>query len=472
VSKETLRQWMKADGLWLTRKQRIPQPHQPRFRRECFGELVQIDGCEHPWFESRGPSCSLLVYVDDATGKLMELRFVPSESTFDYFDATRSYLQRFGRPVAFYSDKHSIFRVAKAGTSGRTGGVTQFGRALQEFNIDIICANTPQAKGRVERMNRTLQDRLVKELRLRSIVGMDAANAFAPTFMADYNTRFARPPRNPHDAHRPLRDSDDLDRILTWQEDRRCSSELVVHHRRVTYLLVPGPETLETRGKYVCVHEKADGSVKITYEGRELPFRIFERQPLIDAGAIVENKRLGAALEVIQVSQEKRDHERLASKKLTLRQKERLREARTAARRPAQPLLSAGPTKRAPVVLSAKYGVRGSKTEGFYLHEEVVIDASPPRTKLRYVGRLAPEVATAWLKTRDSTKPPRLKDGTLPPPIDGRAATPPMGERLTAIVEFLEKEDADQKARRKVHNDVINQRKRELRLAERANAGR
>jgi hypothetical protein len=134
-------------------------------------------------------------------------------------------------------------------------------------------------------------------------------------------------------------------------------------------------------------------------------------------------------------------------------------------------MLSAGPPKRAPAVLSAKYGVRGSKAEGFYLYEEMVIDASPSRTKLRYVGRLAPEVATAWSKTKDSTKPPRLKDGTLPPPIDGRPAAPSMGERLTAIVEFLQKEDAAQKARRKAHNDVINQRKRQLRLAEGASAG-
>ena len=234
VSEETLRQWMKAEGLWLTRKQRVPRPHQPRFRRECFGELVQIDGCEHHWFEDRGPSCSLLVYVDDATSRLMELRFVPSESTFDY---------------SFYSDKHSIFRVAKEGSSGRDRGVTQFARALQELNIDIICANSPQAKGRVERMNRTLQDRLVKELRLRGISTTEAANAFMPAFIEDHNARFARPARNAHDAHRPLRESDDLDRILTWQVDRRCSGELVVHHRRVTYLLVPNSTTLELRGK-------------------------------------------------------------------------------------------------------------------------------------------------------------------------------------------------------------------------------
>ena len=163
---ETLRQWMMADGLWIDRRHRLPSPHQPRRRRECLGELVQIDGSEHAWFEDRGPMCTLLAFVDDATSRLMQLRFVASESAFDYFRATRDYLETHGKPVAFYSDKHSIFRVNNGEGGDR---VTQFGRALAELNIDIICANSPQAKGRVERAFGTLQDRLVKELRLAGI---------------------------------------------------------------------------------------------------------------------------------------------------------------------------------------------------------------------------------------------------------------------------------------------------------------
>lgn len=169
VGRETLRKWMLLAGLWLPRAARKAVPHPPRGRREWFGELVQIDGCRHHWFEDRGPECVLLVYVDDATSRLMELRFVLAESAFDYFEATRNYLQRYGKPVAFYSDKHSIFRAYHDGATGRFKGVTQFGRALADLNIDIICANSPQAKGRVERMNLTLQDRLVKELRLRGL---------------------------------------------------------------------------------------------------------------------------------------------------------------------------------------------------------------------------------------------------------------------------------------------------------------
>jgi len=141
VSRETLRGWMVADGLWLDRRARLPLPHQPRRRRECVGELVQIDGSEHAWFEGRGPGCTLLAFVDDATSRLMLLRFVASESAFSYFAATWAYLGAHGKPVALYSDKHGVFRVNRPGPKG--DDVTQFGRALCELNIDITCANCP-----------------------------------------------------------------------------------------------------------------------------------------------------------------------------------------------------------------------------------------------------------------------------------------------------------------------------------------
>ena len=182
LGRETLRQWMIAAGLWKDRRARLKAVHQPRYRRDCFGELIQIDGSEHWWFEGRGPQCTLLVYIDDATSRLMHLQFVESESTFDYFAATRAYLERYGKPVAFYSDKHSIFRVSREDAASGVG-MTQFGRALSELNIEILCANTSQAKGRVERAHHTLQDRLVKELRLAGISTVEAANAFLPGFV-------------------------------------------------------------------------------------------------------------------------------------------------------------------------------------------------------------------------------------------------------------------------------------------------
>ena len=157
LSVETLRHWMIDDGLWIPRACREPRIQQPRRRRPCRGELIQIDGSDHEWFEQRAPRCTLLVFVDDATSELMELLFCESESAFSYFAALRSYLEQHGKPVALYSDKASVFRSNKNEPEGGAG-VTQFSRALSSLNIDIICANTPAAKGRVERIHLTLQD--------------------------------------------------------------------------------------------------------------------------------------------------------------------------------------------------------------------------------------------------------------------------------------------------------------------------
>ena len=167
------------------RKQRRSFP-QPRLRRESYGELIQIDGSDHRWFEQRGEPCTLLVFIDDATSKLMQLRFVASESTNSYFEALDGYLTKHGCPTAFYSDKHTVFRVNRPDAKGGSG-MTQFGRALAELNIEILCANSSQAKGRVERANRTLQDRLVKKLRLENVSDIDAGNAFLPGFIERFH---------------------------------------------------------------------------------------------------------------------------------------------------------------------------------------------------------------------------------------------------------------------------------------------
>jgi hypothetical protein len=292
-----------------------------------LGELVQIDGCEHAWFEDRGPKCTLLVYVDDATGRLMELRLAPSESAFDYFTSTRSYLERHGKPMAFYSDKASIFRVAIAGNRQRAG-ITQFGRALAELNIDILCANSPQAKGRVERAHLTLQDRLVKELRLRDLSTFEAANAYLPDFLVAFNERFAREPLCSFDAHRPVREDEDLDLIFTWQEERKLSKNLTLNYKRVTYLIESRPQTLPLAGQYCRIHERGDGRIEVRHAGRRLPFRVlFDKQPRVTQGAIVANKRLGAVLRKIRSDQQERDRQRLARRSLSVREKNRIRVA-------------------------------------------------------------------------------------------------------------------------------------------------
>src|SRR6266545_1174709 len=242
LARETIRQWMMAAGLWKDRRQRMQPVHQPRHRRDCVGELIQIDGSQHWWFETRGPQCTLLVYIDDATSQLMHLQFVETESTFDYFEATRAYLEQYRKPIAFYSDKHAVFRVNKKDAVGGDG-MTQFGRALHALNIDIICANSSQAKGRVERANGTLQDRLVKEMRLRGVDTVTAGNAFLPTFMADYNARFAKPPFDERDLHRPLAGDDDLDDAFAWKEDRTVSKNLTLQYDQVLFILEPNEIT-------------------------------------------------------------------------------------------------------------------------------------------------------------------------------------------------------------------------------------
>ncbi len=206
LSVETLRGWMIGAGLWVPRVQRARRSYRPRERRACRGEFMQIDGSDHAWFEDRGPRGTLLVYIDDATSELMELCFAEVASTFDYFHATRRYLERHGKPMAFYSDRHSIFHVQARDRAQGGAGLSQFGRALRDLNIDSLCAYSPQAKGRVERANGTLQDRLVKELRLRGISNPTEADAFLPVFMADHNRRFADPAaRGARRASRPHR---------------------------------------------------------------------------------------------------------------------------------------------------------------------------------------------------------------------------------------------------------------------------
>jgi hypothetical protein len=301
VGVETLRQWMMAEGVWIDRSRRLACPHQPRRRRDCLGELVQIDGSEHAWFEDRGGACTLLAFVDDATSRLMQLRFVASESAFDYFRATRTYLETHGKPVAFYSDKHSIFRVNTKDAIGGDG-VTQLGRALSALNIDILCANTPQAKGRVERAFGTLQDRLVKELRLAGISTMEAANVWLPGFMATYNARFGREAANAKNLHRPLTDADDLDEILAWREARTVTKNLTLHYDRML-LLEPTPFVRGLVRKKVEVVNYPDGRFAVQFAGTALPFRVFDTIQTVPPGAIVDNKRLGAALALVKERQ-------------------------------------------------------------------------------------------------------------------------------------------------------------------------
>jgi hypothetical protein len=326
LSVETLRGWMSAAGLWVPRAQRARRSYPPRERRPCLGELVQIDGSEHAWFEDRGPVCTLLVYVDDATSRLMELRFADSESTFDYFLATARYIHRHGKPMAFYSDRLSVFHVYARDNAQGGRGVSQFGRALRELNVDIICAQTAEAKGRVERANLTLQDRLIKELRLRGLSTPAEADPFLPEFIADYNRRFAKPPRVLHDAHRPLLPGEDLSQIFTLQESRRITAQLTVHYKRGLYVLDDTVENRRLRGAVALVSEAQDGSVTIRGHGRALHHRMHRKDDTrLVPGIVAEHKHLDGVFAWIAAQQRDRDAARLAHPKVTLREKKRIR---------------------------------------------------------------------------------------------------------------------------------------------------
>lgn len=278
LSRESVRRIMIEEGIWKPKKVRRPQIHQMRERRACFGELVQIDGSNHAWFEERGPRCTLIVFIDDATGRLGELLFVPVETFYAYCEASCHYFERFGKPVAFYTDKHGIFQVNQPSPLGLGKGLTQFERAMQELDIQIMCANSPQAKGRIERANKTLQDRLVKELRLRGISSMQAANEYMPEFREDYNRRFAVVPRSNHDAHRALLKKENLDLILSHQATRILSRNLTIQYRKVIYQIQTQRPTYALINAKVTVCENALGEVNILYKGRPLSYTVFQKQ--------------------------------------------------------------------------------------------------------------------------------------------------------------------------------------------------
>ncbi len=305
ISVGSVRNLMISEEIWVPKRIKKKRIFQMRPRRPREGELVQIDGSEHAWFEERGPKCTLLVYIDDATGNLKELRFAKSESTFDYFEATHSYIERHGRPLAFYSDKHGVFRVnRKEALSG--DGITQFGRAMKELDIKLIYANSPQAKGRVERSNRVLQDRLVKELRLQNISTIEEGNAFLPIFIKEYNCRFAVSAQNPINAHREILKTQNLDQIFSVKEKRHLSKNLMLQYKNVIYQIISDRQSYALRGLKVIVSETKDGEIRIFYRGSELDYHIYHLQE--KQGEIIEAKRLEAEWDTLMRKPEKKKY--------------------------------------------------------------------------------------------------------------------------------------------------------------------
>ena len=271
------RKIMIEEGIWKAKRARKVEKHPLRERRACYGELEQMDGTDHDWFEGRSERCTLLVMIDDATGQLGALSFVPEESFFGYCNLLRQYLAAHGRPAGLYTDKHGIFRVNMP-NAGSGDNLTQFGRAMHSLEIPILCANTPQAKGRVERVNETLQDRLVREMRLLGINTMQQGNAYLPEFILDFNARFAVQPRSSPDAHRPLLAHQNLDQILAWQESRSVSKNLTVQFKNVVYQIQTDRPAYALHNAQVIICQDTQGKITILYKDNPLDFAVFHKQ--------------------------------------------------------------------------------------------------------------------------------------------------------------------------------------------------
>jgi hypothetical protein len=267
-AKETLRQLMIKEGIWKAKKAKDRKVHPRRTRRSRIGELEQIDGSYEYWFEDRGEKCCLLVCVDDATSSLMELRFCKTETTQDYLQFVRAYVEQYGRPLAFYSDKHSVFRVNnKKNWEGIFS--TKFQKALKQLGIELICAHSPQAKGRVERANGVLQDRLIKELREMNISTMEEGNKFLEEFRLKYNKKFAVEPANSANAHRKLLPNQNLEHLCMIEEERILSRDLSFQYKTDLYQ-IDSEYKHRLYGKRVQIYELNGKIEKVLQNGKEL----------------------------------------------------------------------------------------------------------------------------------------------------------------------------------------------------------
>lgn len=296
-SRETLRGWMIEAGVWRDKPVRRKRVFQLRQRCVAVGELVQIDGSPHAWLEERGPRCTLIIFVDDASGALRYASFDRAETTRGYLRGLRQYVSAHGAPLALYSDRHSIF--GKHDPEDPTP--TQFERAVRSLGTEPIQALTPQAKGRVERAFQTLQDRWVKALRLAGCASLEQANALLPGLVQQYNRRFAKTPAQPHDAHRAFTgNAQQLGWTCSEQYERTLSKSLSCQFRgQLLQVQTEDQAGYHLRGAKVLVCEDAqDASVTLLHKGKALSFKPFERHELADR--LADDKTLEVRIEQLR----------------------------------------------------------------------------------------------------------------------------------------------------------------------------
>jgi transposase len=281
VNHETLRRWLLALGLWKRARKRKPY-RRWRERKSHFGELVQIDGSPHDWFGT-GQKVCLMDMVDDATGKGV-IRFFAHETTEAAMVVTREWVRKYGIPCALYSDHHTIYHTGREPSfqeleSGKIP-LTAFGKACEKVGIEIIPASSPQAKGRVERRNGVLQDRLAKELQWKRIRTIKDANAFLDRgYMEGLNKRLEQEPESPVDYHRPLLKGTDLNAVFAFEETRKVNNDwTVLYNKRVLQITGPGRHVPPAKST-VLVQERLDGSLHLYYRGQPVPFKIIPFRP-------------------------------------------------------------------------------------------------------------------------------------------------------------------------------------------------
>jgi hypothetical protein len=277
VSRETLRKWMTQAAFWRPRRQRVKKIYVWRERRASFGELVMQDSSPFRWLEDRGPACQLIALIDDATSKFWA-RFSEHDTTEENLRTLGGWLERYGRPVAHYTDKNSIFRATRRADIGEQlqgeRARSQFGRALKELGIEWIAAQSPQAKGRIERLFETLQDRLVKEMRLAGIDTLEAANRFLETrFLPEWEQRFTVAPRHPRNAHRRLGREHRLEEILSVRAARQVADDHTVSWEGNRWGVPREEVRAGLRGAQVEIERRLDGSHWLRYRGRYLHLR-------------------------------------------------------------------------------------------------------------------------------------------------------------------------------------------------------
>ena len=276
VNDETLRLWLIEKS--IPYKERKKRPHrQWRQRKERFGQMIQIDGSHHDWFEGKGPKCVLMGYIDDATG-IPYARFYEYEGTIPAMDSFKSYIERHGVPHSVYLDKHSTYKSTKKPTIedelNNIKALSQFERALEELTVLVIHADSPQAKGRIERLFRTFQDRLIKEMRLEGIKTIKEANKFLGRYLPVYAKRFAVLPDKKGDLHRPLPKDVDLDRILCIKTEHSLRNDFTIVHDKKLYQIYDN-----ISAKKVTVEERVDGSMLIRHKDDSLRFKQITRFP-------------------------------------------------------------------------------------------------------------------------------------------------------------------------------------------------